>query len=90
MPNDMQIAHHSKCERLAHCFFLKEYCTFPDQMSFVPAFSWRLLVLAMRNRHGADQNEIAISVFSVAAKDFSHCVLLDREDRRFLPSAEEA
>jgi hypothetical protein len=37
----------------------------------------------MRDRHRADQNEIAIFVFSVTAKDFSHGVLLDREDRHF-------
>jgi hypothetical protein len=64
----------SKCERLTHCFFLKDYCAFPDQMSFVPPFSWRLLFLAVRNRHRTDQNEIAIFVFSIAAKDFSFLI----------------
>ena len=73
----------SKREGLAHCFFLKDCCALPDQMSFLPAFSWRRFVLAVRDRHRAYQNEIAIPVFGVTAKDFSHGVLLDREYRRF-------
>jgi hypothetical protein len=36
----------------------------------------------MRDRDRLYQNEIAIHVFSVTAKDFSHGVLLDRVDRR--------
>ena len=51
-------------------------------MSFVLTFPWRRFVLAMRDRHRAYQNEIAIFVFGVTAKDFSHGMLLDREDRR--------
>jgi hypothetical protein len=51
-------------------------------MPLVLTFPWRRLVLAMNDRHRAYQNEIAIFGFSVTAKDFSHGVLLNREDRR--------
>ena len=51
-------------------------------MSFVLAFPWRRFVLAMRDRHRAYQNEIASFVFSVTAKDFSHCVLPGEDHRR--------
>jgi hypothetical protein len=59
-------------------------------MSFVPAFPWRRFVLAMWDRLRAYQNEIAIFAFSVTAKDFSHSVLLDREDRRFFGRSNES
>jgi hypothetical protein len=68
--------HHSKLQGLAHCFFLKDCCASPDQISFVLTFPWRRFVLAMRDRHRTYQNEIAIFVFGVNAKDFSHCVPL--------------
>ena len=41
-------------------------------MSFFFAHSWSAFVLAKRDRHGANKNEITIFVFSVTAKDFSH------------------
>ena len=63
--------------RLTNRFFLKDRCALPDQMSFFLAHSWRAFVLTKRDRHGANKNEIAIFVFSVTAKDFSHGVLLD-------------
>ena len=74
----------SKRKALAHYFSLKDCCTLPDQMPFVRTFPWRRFVLAMRDRHRAYQNKIAIFVFGVTAKDFSHGVLPDREDRRFI------
>jgi hypothetical protein len=40
---------------LAHCFFLKDCCALPDQMSFVLTFPWRRFVLAMKDRHCAYQ-----------------------------------
>ena len=43
-----------------------------------------VLIRRRLNRHHADQNEIAISVFSLTAKNFSHGVLPDQEDRRFI------
>src|SRR5260370_34773079 len=46
-------------------------------MSFFLARCCRAFVLAKGDRHGANKNEIAIFVFSVTAKDFSHGVLLD-------------
>ena len=46
-------------------------------MFFLLAHSWSAFVLAKGDRHGANKNEIAIFVFSVTAKDFSHGVLLD-------------
>jgi hypothetical protein len=58
-------------------------------MSFVLAFSWRRFVLAMRDRHCAYQNEIAIFGFSVTAKNFSHGVLPDEDHRRFDDQAHE-
>jgi hypothetical protein len=57
-------------------------------MPFVLAFPWRRFVLAMWDRHCAYQNEIAIFAFGVTAKDFSHGVLLDREDCRFIWAVE--
>ena len=51
-------------------------------MPFVLTFPWRRFVLAMGDRHRADQNEIAFFVFGITAKDFSHGVLLHRVDRR--------
>jgi hypothetical protein len=42
---------HSKWEGSTHCFFLKDCCALPDQMSFVLTFPWRRFVLAMRDRH---------------------------------------
>jgi hypothetical protein len=41
-------------------------------MSFLPAHSWSAFVLAKGDRHGANKNEIAIFVFSVTTKGFSH------------------
>ena len=56
--------------------FLFEDCrALPDQMSFVLTLPWRRLVFAVRDRDGANKNEIAISVFGVTTKDFSHDVL---------------
>jgi hypothetical protein len=63
--------------RLTNRFFLKDRCALPDQMSFFLARCCRAFVLAKGDRHGANKNEIAIFVFSVTAKDFSHGVLLD-------------
>jgi hypothetical protein len=58
--------------RLANNFFLKDRRALSNQISFVLTFSWRWLILAMRDWHRADKNELAISVFSVTAKDLSH------------------
>jgi CheY-like chemotaxis protein len=44
-------------------------------MSFVLTLPWRRLVFAVRDRDGTNKNEIAISVFGVTTKDFSHDVL---------------
>jgi hypothetical protein len=46
----------STCVRLMNRFFLKDRCALPDQMSFLPASSWRTLVLAKRERHRANKN----------------------------------
>jgi hypothetical protein len=50
----------------------------PDQMSFVLTFPWRGFVLAMRDRDRANESEIAVFVFSVATKDFSHDLHLSK------------
>jgi len=55
-------------------------------MSFVPAFPWRLFVLAVGNRDRANKNEIAIIVLGVTTKDLSHDMLppeLSRVDVTF-------
>ena len=44
-------------------------------MSFLPAGGWRTLVLAKRDRHLANKNQIAIFVFGVTARDFPHGAL---------------
>jgi len=62
--------------KLMNGFFLKDLCALFDQMSFFSTSSWRRFVLAKRDRHRANKNEIAIFVFSVTAKDFPHGVLL--------------
>ena len=56
-------------------FFLKDRCALPNQMSFLPASSRRTFVLAKRDRNRANENQIAIFVFNVTAKDFPHGVL---------------
>ena len=53
-------------------FFPKDRCTLANQMSFLLAHSWSAFVLAKGDRHGANKNEVAIFVFSVATKGFSH------------------
>ena len=60
---------------LASNFLLKDSCALSDQMSFVPAFPWRLFVLAVGNRDRANKNEIAIIVLGVTTKDLSHDML---------------
>jgi hypothetical protein len=65
--------------RLTNRFFLKERCTLPNQMSFFLAHNWSAFVLAKGDRHGANKNEIAIFVFSVTAKNFSHARAPGRE-----------
>jgi hypothetical protein len=82
-PHSHAAGRHSKWEELTHRFFLEDCCALPDQMPFVLTFPWRRFILAMRDRHCADQNEIASFVFGVTAKDLSHGVLPDEEDRRF-------
>jgi hypothetical protein len=52
-------------------------------MFFGLMFSWRLFVLAVRDRRRAYQNEIAIFTLSVTAKDFSYGVLPSEDQRRF-------
>ena len=52
-------------------------------MSFVLTLPRRAFVLAMRDRNRANKNKIAIFAFSVATKDSSHDLLLDRDRRRF-------
>jgi hypothetical protein len=64
-----------KC-RLASKLFLKDRCALPDQMSFVFTFSWGRFILAMRDRHRADKNEISVFGFGVATKNLPHDVLL--------------
>jgi hypothetical protein len=49
-------------------------------MSFLSAGSWRRLVLAKRERHRANKNQIAIFVFGVTAKDFPHGVLVREKE----------
>jgi hypothetical protein len=73
---------HSKWEGSTHYFFLEDCCALPDQMPFVLTFPWRRFVLAVWDRHCAYQNEIAIFVFSVTPKDFSHGLLPDEDYRR--------
>jgi len=58
--------------RLTNRFFPKDRCTLPNQMFFLLAHSWSAFVLAKGDRHGANKNEIAIFVFSVTTKGFSH------------------
>ena len=58
--------------RLTNRFFPKDRRTLPNQMSFLLAHSWSAFVLAKGDRHGANKNEIAIFVFSVTTKGFSH------------------
>src|SRR5262249_38867389 len=58
--------------RLTNRFFPKDRCTLPNQMSFLLAHSCSAFVLAKGDRHGANKNEIAIFVFSVTTKGFSH------------------
>jgi hypothetical protein len=72
--------------RLMYRFFLKDRCASPDQMPFFSASSWRTFVLAKRDRHRANKNEIAIFVFSVTAKDFPHGVLLHEIDANDISS----
>jgi hypothetical protein len=68
-------------ERLANRFFFEDRCALPNQMRFLLTFPWRGFVLAVRDSDRANKNEISISIFGVAAKDFSHDVLLDPADR---------
>ena len=70
-------------EGLPHCFFLKDRCALPDQMSFVLTLPRGAFVLAVRDRNRANKNKIAVFAFGVATKDFSHDLLLDRDCRRF-------
>jgi hypothetical protein len=58
--------------RLASYFFLKDPRALPDQTSFVLTLRCRRLVFAVRDGNGANKNEIAISIFGVTAKDFTH------------------
>jgi hypothetical protein len=57
-------------------FFLKDRRASPDQMPFVPTFSWRTFVLAIGDGHRANKNDVAIFVFGVTTKDFPHAMLL--------------
>jgi hypothetical protein len=59
---------------LTERFFLKDRRALPNQMSPILPFSWRALVLAMRNRDRANKNEIAAFVLGVTTKNFSHVV----------------
>jgi hypothetical protein len=61
---------------LTNNFFLKGGCALSDQMPFLLTFFWRAFVFAMRDRNSANDNEIAILVFSVSTKDFPHEMLL--------------
>jgi hypothetical protein len=61
---------------------LKDRSASPDQMPFVLTFPWRRFVLAMRDRHRADKNEIAVFGFGVTTKDRRHEMLL----RGFAPT----
>jgi hypothetical protein len=54
-------------------------------MPFVLTFPWRAFVLAMRDRDRANENEIAIFVFSITTKHFPHDMLLPRLIGSMLP-----
>ena len=61
---------------LTNNFFLEGGCALSDQMPFLLTFFWRAFVFAMRDHNSANDNEIAILVFSVSTKDFPHEMLL--------------
>ena len=57
---------------LTNRFLFKDRCAAPDQISFVLTFPWSRLVLAVRDLHRSDKDEIAIFVFRIAAKYLCH------------------
>jgi hypothetical protein len=68
--------------KLMNLFFLEDRCALSDQMSFCSASGWRTFVLAKRDWHRANKNEIAVFVFSVTAKYFPHGALPTKIDSK--------
>jgi hypothetical protein len=68
----MDTAARARILGLTNRFLLKDRCASHNQMFFIPTFPWRGFVLAMRGGDRPNKKEIAISVFGITTKDFSH------------------